>query len=88
MQTPLDTLVVALEHLGNLFIMLKRKHQVNVSLLKDRLLGALQDAVLQQHDAPRSAEWGSLRGCTKCLCCSKRGTGALMDAPLACVALK
>ena len=34
MQTPLDVLDVALEQLGNLFIMPERKQHVNVSLYK------------------------------------------------------
>ena len=34
-QTPLDALIMALEHFGNFFIMLEKKHHVNESLLKD-----------------------------------------------------
>ena len=50
--------------------------------------GALQDTVLQLHKVPRSTEWSSLKRCTKCLCCSKRETGAPTDTHPTCVALK
>ena len=41
-----------------------------------------------QRDASRGAEWVCLRGCTMCVCCTKRGTGALTDTPAVWVVLK